>query len=100
MDYLTLLSIVAFSIVFASHVQPLQYFKDKLGLLPNSKLYSQYILINIIIKTFRKLLNCSGCISFWTTLIVLNPSLLSFKLGLIIYCVTLFLETKINQINL
>ena len=101
MDYLLLASIIAFSIIFASHVQPIEWIKIKLGLASHSKLQSGWWVLNIItILTLRKLLNCSSCVSFWTTLIVLEFSFTSIQIGLIIYLITYYLDTKINQVYL
>jgi len=100
MDYLLLISIICGSIIFSSHIQPIEYLKYKLGVHPTSKIYSEYTIINIILKGFKKIGSCPGCISFWATFILLNPSLFSFQMGLIIYIITYYIDKKINDIQL
>jgi hypothetical protein len=100
MDYILLISIICGSIIFSSHIEPLQVIKQKLGLLPYSKTYSEYTIINIILKGLRHITNCPSCISHWTTFILLNPSLYSFQMGLIIYIITYLIDKKINEIKL
>ena len=99
-DYFNILAVIAFSIIFASHIDPLEHLKFKMGLGFNSKIYSEYKLVNLILKFLKKILNCAPCLSMWLTFFIFGIDFNSFKLGLIIYCITYFLSTKINQISL
>ena len=99
MDYNFLkliLSIISFSIIFTSHVVPLEYIKLKIGLSNRSKMYSTNKTINTIILGLRKLLNCPSCFSFWLSLILIQDIQLSF----IIYIITHLIEKKVNSVNL
>ena len=94
-----LLFILSFSIILESHIEPWEVFKYRLGLAWNSTEKSKIKIVDIIIKLLRHLLNCSGCIAFWTTLIM-YPSFYGFKIGLIMYIITYFITKKINKVSL
>lgn len=94
--YLNIFSIISFSIIFASHIDPLEVFKRKIGMNYNGKLRSKIWIINLIIQFFKKVFNCSGCLSFWLSLILIRD----IRISLIIYCITFYLSTRINSIQL
>lgn len=96
---INLLFILSFSIIVESHIEPWEVFKYKFGLAWNSVERSKIKIVDILLKLLRHLLNCSGCISFWTTLIMF-PSWYGFKLGLIMYIITSFISKKINKVIL
>ena len=95
MDYTMIFFSVCLAIILASQIQPLEWLKKQLGLDTNSTLYSQYILINLIINGLRKLLNCAPCLSFWLSLYLMK----SFQVSIIVYVITLFISSRLSYIN-
>jgi len=97
---ITYLAIISFSLILASHIDSLEWIKRKLGIAQESTMYSKLFVINTFIQGIKKLLNCPGCISFWTTLIYLGFSIEVLKIALIIYIITYVLDSKINRVYL
>lgn len=95
-----LLFIICLSIILERHIEPLEYIKYKLGLSWDSRSFSQYYIINIILKGFKHLLNCGPCISMWITFFSLGMNFYSFKLGIVMYILTYIITNKINSISL
>lgn len=91
-----ILFIISFSIVFASHFEPLERLKTRLGLNRGGKTISLYKSINLIIYCLKYVLNCSPCFSFWFSLILLQD----IKLSFIIYILTYVISKEINKVNL
>lgn len=88
------------SIILTGHITPLEYYKSKVGLAIDSKMYSEIFLVNALILGIRKLINCPSCTSFWITLIINGLSIYTFKVAIITYIFTHLLNQKINTVNL
>jgi hypothetical protein len=95
-DYVTILSIISFSIIFSSHIVPIQLWKKNNGLLSDSISFSKNKIINVLLQGLKKILNCSACQSFWISLFIIQD----IKISLIIYCITYYLNNRINSIPL
>lgn len=87
--------------ILTNQFDPLEWIKKKIGLGIEREVYSKYFVIDMIIYTIWKLLNCPGCISYWITVLWFLPGIEGIYLGLISYTLSTWLynnifTTKIN----
>lgn len=92
---ITLIIIAILGNVLSSQFDPLEWIKNRLGIGTKREIYSKYFIIDTIIYTFWKLLNCNSCLSYWITVIYFLPSLEGFYLGLISYTISHWLYNKV-----
>ena len=94
---ITLLIISISANLFARYIDPLQWIKQKMGLSTQRLLRSKIKVIDILIYTIWKLLNCVGCIAYWTTVIwfYYNGTFDGFYLGVISYAMAVYIENNI-----
>lgn len=101
---LLIIIIALASNIVVSQIDPLNYLKEKLGLGPVRKIRSWNKYIDIFIYSIWKLLNCPGCVAYWTTVLyyyLMLDSLGGFYIGVLSYGLAHWLYnnlfvTKIN----
>jgi hypothetical protein len=91
------------AILIVDEFEPIQYLKNKSGLGRKRRLKSDRKIIDIIIYTIHKILNCSACCSyhiFWISYLIYYHSLFGMILGIICYFLTFIFKEKIFTIRL
>ena len=102
MEILIVILIISAAANIISHqIDPLNYLKERWGLGSVRRLKSKYKLIDLIIYTIHKVMNCVGCLSYWITVIYFLPTYEGFIWGLLTYGVSTWIynnifTTKIN----
>lgn len=92
---LALIIISVFSLVLTEEVLP--GFKNRIGLGNRRMVRSKYRLVDFIIYTIWKLMNCAPCLSYHLTWIIFLSlgSYLGFLVGFLSFLITKFLYLKV-----
>jgi hypothetical protein len=91
------------AILMIDYLEPFIYIKNKLGLGYKRKLYSDIKIINLLIYTIWKVLNCPMCLSyhlFWISYLIYYQSPFGIILGVVCYFLTFIIKEKILTIKL
>lgn len=93
----------AWAILILEFFEPFKKLKKKIGLDEERKLKSDIPLVDAIIYTIWKVINCSACFSshlFWISYLIINGSLFGFILCPLVFFITFLIKEHILTIRL
>jgi hypothetical protein len=91
---ITVLTYASIGNIIATQIQPLEHIKEHYHL--DGSITFNNNVINYIYLSLVKLINCPGCISFWTSLFMTH----SISIAAITYITASLLDKKINSIEI
>ena len=100
---LLLLLCSCWAIVLVDYFEPIQYFKLKFGLSQKRLLKSDRRIVDILIYTIWKILNCPSCMSYhlyWISSLVFYGNIYGIFYGILCYFITFIIKEKIMYIKL
>jgi hypothetical protein len=91
------------AIIIVDYFEPFDFLKKRIGLGRVRKIKSDRPIIDALIYTIHKILNCSFCLSyhiFWISYLIYFGSPLGLILGVFCYFITHIIKNKIMTITL